>query len=358
MRVTAKEYRVEVDQIDRTTWHRVLPSFRDATIYQTPSYGTGRWGQERLSHLTLLRGEEVVALAQCSIRRTPMLPCGIAYVPWGPVWRNGHSDFEVFRLVVRALRDEYSVRRGLLLRITPPEISTAENSLEAILKEEGYKRRARPYRTLLIDLTCPVSELRKGMSERWRRALKKAESLKLEVSEGTGEDHYRTFKGIYQEMVSRKGFVPSIDVDEFEWIQKDLPESLKMRIMICTQGQRPVAALIGSLIGTTGVGLLGGTATEGLNAGAFQLLNLRMMQWMQESGATNYDFGGYQPEQNSGTASFKAAIPGMDVNHIGQFEACTNSLSRFGIGFAERFRKFTASVKLATRKSARNSIQK
>src|ERR1051325_1599654 len=356
LRSSVEEYRVEVDRIDRATWHQVLSSFSNATIYQTWSYGAGRWGDERLSHLALLQGDTIVALAQCTIRRAPMTNCGIAYVPWGPIWRRSENEVEVFRRMVQALREEYAIRRGLLLRLTPAEIEEPGHDVSLVLKEEGFVRTAQNYRTLLIDLAIPLADLRKQMSERWRRALKKAESLKLEVLEGTGEDLYRIFKVIYQEMVARKGFAPSIDIDEFEWIQSDLPEPRKMRIMICLQGQRPVAALIGSLIGKTGVGLLGGTATEGLKSGAFNLLNVRMMQWMQESGAAYYDFGGFQPEQNSGTSTFKAAIPGRDVCHIGQYEICTNSFSRLAVGFAEQLRKFVLSVRSAGRAVGRKAL--
>jgi len=345
MSVAREDCRAEVDQIDRSTWHQLLPAFSDATIYQTRSYGAGRWGENALSHLALRQGNQIVALAQCVIRRTPFVSCGLAYVPCGPIWRGVSEDPEVFRLIVRALREEYAVRRRLLLRLAPPEIDTPEGDLKGILQAEGFTRTARQYRTLLIDLAVPLDQLRKGMSERWRRALKKAESLKLEVCEGTGEELYRAFKGIYRDMVARKGFVPSIDIDEFEWIQKDLPDSLKMRIMICRHGEQPVASLIASLIGKTGIGLIGGTATEGLKSGGFHLLNLRMMKWMQESGAAYYDFGGYEPEQNSGTAAFKAAIPGRDVCHIGQFEACANRLSGIGVGLADRLRGLATSIK-------------
>jgi len=340
MKELRKHYSVEIDKVTKQEWSDLLTRFDDATIYQTWSYGAVRWGEKSLSHLLLKKEGEVVGMAQVSIKRIPFLPCGIAYVPWGPLWhkKGGNEDWEVFRQLVRVLRDEYATRRGLLLRIAPNEIESPERNITGMLQEEGYMRKAQPYRTILIDLSPSLEDLRKRLARRWRRALKEAESRGLQIMNGRSVELLDTLREIYGEMVSRKGFIPGVDIDEFCEIQKDLPENLKMKILVCEYGGKPVGAIMASLLGNKGIGLIGGSRRNGLNLGGFHLLNWRLIEWMKSQGANFYDFGGYDPQNNPGTASFKEGIGGKDVYHIGQFETSNGFLSPFAVRLGEKIR--------------------
>lgn len=326
-----------VDEVSQPEWDQLLPLFRDATIYQTWSYGAVRWGERSLSHVVLREGDAAVGLAQVAIRHVPMLRCGIAYLPWGPVWRRGDADPEAFRALVRALRKEYAKRRGLLLRIAPFEEEGNDHGTAAILAEEGFVRNGDFYRTWMIDLATPAEELRRGMSRRWRQALKKAERLGLEIEEGTGDELLGMLRVIYDEMVARKGFVPGTSIEEFEQIQRMLPDAQKMRLLIGRLEGEPVTSMMVSRIGDTGLAVLGATGAAGLSAGSTHMLNERIMMWLRDSGARYYDFGGYDPA-NEGTASFKNGVPGADVSLIGRYEASSIGLSRLAVPLAERLR--------------------
>lgn len=340
METLDKNYNIKIDNVSKSEWSDLLVDFDDANIYQTWSYGAVRWGEKNLSHIVLKKDGKAVGLSQVSIVKVPILGWGIAYVPWGPVWRRKKADIEidVFRQMIKALREEYVIRRRLLLRMTPQEIRSNDNEIQNIIEAEGFEWKSCPYRTLLIDLTTSMEEIFQGTSRRWRRALKTAEQKDLEIITGTGDDLYESFKSLYDEMLERKHFVPTIDINEFQAIQEKLPEPLKMKIMICKFKGKAVSALIASLIGSKGIGLLGATGAAGMNLGSFHLLNWRMMEWMKSSGAHYYDFGGYNPDENPGTASFKDGLPGVDATHIGRFEACRSPISRWIVGYGERVR--------------------
>jgi lipid II:glycine glycyltransferase (peptidoglycan interpeptide bridge formation enzyme) len=349
-------YSIEVDRITRAEWSALLHDFADASIYQTWSYGAVRWGEKNLSHLVLRQGREAVGMAQVALRKIPFVPAGIAYIPWGPLWkRNGREvDFDVFRRLITGLREEYVGKKGLLLRLNPNEIELEGERTKKILEQEHYTLKSRNYRTLLIDLTRPMEELLQVSSRRWRRALKTARENRLEVKDGTDDTLFQILDDLYHEMVTRKGFVPGVDIKEFRMIQRNLPDNLKMKIMVCEHGGEPVAALMTSLIGTTkGIGLLGATSTRGLNMGAFHLLNWKMMEWMQTSGAAYYDFGGYNPEKNPGTAGFKEGLAGAEVHHVGQYEACSNPLSHLTIKLGERLKAVGQRARFSSKKAAR-----
>lgn len=344
------EYTTTIDRVNKNEWTYLLQQFEDANIYQTWSYGAVRWGEKNSSHIVLKKNDEVVGIAQASIVKVPILKRGIAYIPWGPVWKKRgreatikNSEIEVTdiddaRQMIKALKEEYVFRRNLLLRLTPQEIRDNDQGIQSILEDVGFHLKSNPYRTLLIDLSASMEDILKGSSRRWRRALKAAEQKELKIIEGSGDDLYESFKILYHEMLDRKQFVPTIDIDEFQKIQKGLPEPMKMKIMLCEFKGRPVSALIASLIGKKGIGLLGATGNVGMNLGSFHLLIWRMMRWMKSNGAHFFDFGGYRPDENPGTASFKEGLPGKDVTHIGQFEACRSPISSFLVRHGERIR--------------------
>ena len=106
-------YSTQIDSIDKETWHGLLLSFDDASFYQTWSYGAIRWGINSLSHVVLRRAADVVSMAQLRIVRFPVGLGGIAYLPWGPIWRARGSEKVLDHLqeMLIVLRKEYVVSK-------------------------------------------------------------------------------------------------------------------------------------------------------------------------------------------------------------------------------------------------------
>ena len=224
------EYTAEFDTVDKHEWYKIIDRFSDANIYQTWSYDAIRCGKENISHLVLRMADKIVAAAQARIVRLPLLGVGAAYVRWGPFWqlRNQTADPTVFRNVVRALRNEYVCRRGLILRIFPVLYDDNSNLCLDILLKEGYTRIPEKDRgrTLILDIQSPMEELKKNLHQKWRNCLNKAERNQLEVIEGTDDSLFVDFIGIYRELLRRKKFPEPNDINEFRMIQRELPPEL------------------------------------------------------------------------------------------------------------------------------------
>lgn len=341
---TSKEYQVEIDKVEQSEWDNLLPRFDDATIYQTWSYGAVRWGEKNLSHLVLRKGNQVIGLAQATIRKAPLLNAGIAYIPWGPLWQkkeNG-NNFEHFQLLIRALKDEYASKRGLLLRVAPHYIENeCSNDVGLILNNEGFQNDASSsrYRTFIVDISPALPEIRKKLDQKWRNQLNRSEKNGLTTMEGNSEKLYQIFLNLQNEMLERKKYEPGVDYDEFRKIQEDLPEHLKMRVIICEYEGEPVTATIGSAIGNTGIYLLGATGDKGLKLKGAYLSQWLMIQWLKERGCLWYDLGGINPEKNPGVYHFKAGLSGSDVHHVGQFEISQSIFSKQIVKNMEGLRK-------------------
>lgn len=330
-------WNVEVDRCTHAEWAQMLDLFDDASIYQTWSYGSIRWGEQNLSHLVLKRAGEVFGLAQVRIIRPTPFKFGMAYVRWGPLsQRRGRPfDPDVVAAMANALAEEYVGRRKLFLRILPnafvgtPRAASVQSAFGRFTPEPLTAENT--YRTFLVDLSPSIEDLRKKLDPKWRNKLAGAErnSLKVVYKEGGGgnEDSFRTFCLMYSEMRERKIFDTTVDVEEFARIQEDLPESQRMHVLICEGQGTPVAGLVASAMGDSAIYLLGATSDEGLKSKGAYLLQWTMIKWLKENGVKWYDLGGFDPERNPGVYHFKRGLSGADVTQLNPLVACDSITS-------------------------------
>lgn len=335
-------YTSEVDVISEQEWYEQLRQFDDANIYQTWAYGAVVWGSQNTSHLVLKREGKVVALAQARIIRIPLVNIGIAYVRWGPVLRSPASDTNevVFRQAVRALRNEFTCRRKLVLRLFPALFHEEHEQYLRILEEEGFSPRveASPSQTILMSLERPLEELREGMAAHWQRELKAAERKQVESRESVEDAEFGEFIEIYKEMVSRKQFVEPNDINQFRSIQELLPEDLKMRILLGKLGEDTAAGMIYSAIGDTAVYLFGATSNTGMKAKGSYLLQWKVLEALKQSRTATYNLHGINKARNPGTYKFKSDFGGSngrEVSFIGRFESQPSAMTSFCIKTAE-----------------------
>src|SRR5579863_1908625 len=326
-------WQVEVDRATPAEWSAMLDLFCDANLYQTWSYGAVRWGRKSLSHLVLKRNGEVFGMAQLRIIRPTRFNFGMAYLRWGPLChqRGKELDAEATLCVARALHEEYVRKRGLLLQILP---NAFEGSARAAVFQSSFSKftqeprtAANVYRTFVLELSPPIEELRKKLDAKWRNKLTQSEKKGLKIVTGNGTDEYRTFCQMYEQMWKRKTFETTVDVEEFWRIQEDLPETHRMRVLICEQDGVPVAGVVASAMGDSAIYLLGATSDDGLNAKGAYLLQWTLIQWLKENGIKWYDLGGIDPEENPGVYSFKRGFSGEDLHQLSPLVACSNVVS-------------------------------
>ena len=345
MRPLRDGYRSEIDSVDESTWFRVIEQFDDVNIYQTWAYDEVRCGRENISHFLLKKDGTAVAAAQSRLVRLPFVKAGIAYVRWGPIWRRHGAepqDPETFRQAIRALRNEYACGRGLLIRLRPVLFRDPSSGFASILNEEGFlASKESPDRTLCLDVSRPLEELRSGLKPQWRRHLKVAENNGLEIIEGSNHGLFDDFIRLYKEMVDRKRFVEPSDIRQFQAVQERLPERFKMKIMLCKSGDKLCAGLVCSAIGNTGVYLFGATSNAGRQVKGAYLLHWRLIEWLKQNGVSTYDLHGIDPVTNPGTYRFKADLcgnNGRDVYFLGRFESYTSPLSHSCVACGDSLR--------------------
>jgi hypothetical protein len=327
---------VQVDGQSCESWASILDQFNDSTIYQTWAYGSIRWGERNLSHLVLRRDSHILAAAQLRIARLPLLPAGVAYLRWGPVYhRKEHPDDPaVIHQMLACLRNEYSIRRRLALQvICNAYVGDPRGAayLEALALEGLRPDTSGPrYQTIVVDLTAGIDVMRKRLDRKWRNHLNQSEKNGLVIDVNDGQDAYRDFVRIYKTMWERKRFETSVDVDEFGRIQQLLVSPARMQTFLALKDGEPIAAVVCSHMGDAAIYLLGATSERARELKAAYYLQWQVMVWLKERGAALYDLGGVNPVANPGSYSFKAGFGGAEKTQL-RLHTCPGGFLSAGV---------------------------
>ena len=319
-------YAVEVDRISRTDWQRLLLEFDDANFYQTWSYGEGAWGAKSLSRLVVRRNGRPVAMAQLRILRLPLLRSGVAYLNWGPLWKNKVDQDHAAHLkrMARALRQEYAENRGLVLRILPKTVNADQNRvMQGLFLEEGFVQSPDPQRTFIVDLKPEIEAIRQNLHRSWKRSLKSAEKQGLTVKEADQQGQYEQILGVYSQMKTRKKFFGNTQMEVLR-INEDLPDELKLKILLCFHHAEIIAVLGWSSIGRICIPLIGATGDQGLHFKASFLLWWEMIKRCKENSVEYCDTATVHEKRNPGGYFFKQGLAGKDAQettYAGRFES-------------------------------------
>jgi lipid II:glycine glycyltransferase (peptidoglycan interpeptide bridge formation enzyme) len=335
-------YAVQSATLDKDEWHDILRRFDDATLMQTWSYGAARWGRDNLRHVLLRENGEIVAAAQVVIRRVPLLDAGMSYVKAGPVWKLGGTQrLEILRRMLRALRDICEVRWNLLLRVFSADTEDGNGVIRSIFAEEGFERDLSfgTQRTAFINLSYSLEQLRNSLRPTWRRNLVLAERNGLAIKHGTSDEMFAVFAKLYTEMLDRKQVSGVVSVAHFQEMQKTLPATFKIRVMICEHQGEPIAGLAVPYLGNTAQNMLAATGYKGLHLRGSYLLHWKMLEWLKTQGCRWYDLDGINHSAYPGICQFKfgfAGKLGWEAEYVGRFESCSNPASRFSVKVGER----------------------
>ncbi len=331
--------------VDPRTWYDSVATFGDANLYQLWQHGAGAERFTSVSRIVLRNGEETVAAAEVRLFRLPMMTRGIAYVLWGPLLRRSASGAtpEVFRQAIRAMRNEYVVRRGMVLRVSPRLFAEQDRHDLTALPEEGFTPvgHIRTRKSLIVDLDPPLEDLRRDLDKKWRNCLSKAERSNLTMVSGTALELFDAFLPVYEQMLERKQLASPADIQKHRRIQQELPEHLKMKVVLASHEGRPCAGAIYSSLGDTAVYLFGGTNDAGMRTSASYLVQWEVVKALKEAGVKHYDLNGIDPISNPGTYHFKQGLAGKkgrEVTFAGQFQAVDASIANYSLLLIDRVR--------------------
>jgi lipid II:glycine glycyltransferase (peptidoglycan interpeptide bridge formation enzyme) len=336
---------IRIGRLDKETWSGIIDAFDDANLYQTWSYGMVRQGLNHVEHVVIEdKAGRIKAAAQVWLRKVPLLPCGVAYIKWGPLWltRDGAPDPEALRQMLLALREEYALKRRLLLRITPCQSLLDQSAdLPGLYARADFQPTAfHAYRTIVADLRPEPADIRKRFGRNFKSNLGKAEGAGLTIQRSTDVASLDQFMIFFHQMLKRKKYQEFMNVDDFKAIHLDLPERHKPIIYLAEKDAQPVAAIVLSVLGHVGLYIHGATADDALRTNASFLLHWQAINDMKARGVYFYDTNGVNAKRNPGGYQFKSGLGGKDKREFDyeSYETCDSPLSCLCFIWAERLR--------------------
>lgn len=341
---------VLVDGLSKEEWSQEASAFIDHSLYQSWEYAEQRAATEgsRVSRIVVRFNGATIGMAQCRIKKVPLMGLGIAHVHWGPLWRRVDASTEDIENTLLGICQEYAGRQGLLVRLVPHVFRGAEG--EVFVRRStavGLRRnaQAKPYRTFLLNLSSPLEDLRRAMARRWKRALKRPEARGIRIIAGQEDDLFAQFLPLYDEMHQRKGFDSAVNPHVFREIHRRAVPAEKMLILLALWEDRPVAGLISSHLGDTCLGLLGASDEAGRRYQAAYVLHWENIQRAKAAGMRWYDLGGIDRESNPDGYLFKVGLGRTECELLGEFEVCQSRVCEAAVWAAEKTYRWLKAIR-------------
>lgn len=337
--MTNTEIKYSVQKIDVAKWDDILSSFDDASLYQTEAFTKFSVGGNNIEQFTMYKDDLILSAALVRVKTLPILNRGVAYIRWAPLWQKSNSpkDLSIFENALKFLYEEYVIKRKLTLRIMS-NLDDEDDNITNIIKQSKYEFLEGKGKSIIVDISKDEDEIRSSFRKKWRYSLKQAEKKELEIRVGTDDNFFNEFHNIYKQMHSRKNFTEFVNVESFREMNKLLSEENKMRIFICSLNGESLSAMVTSVIGNTGIYLLGGTTQKGLELSSSYLLQWEVIKWMKNHGIENYDLGGIDKEENPGVYTFKSGMGGKEFTYVSGFEASKSFVSKSILKVAQRIK--------------------
>lgn len=327
---------------DKYVWNNLLNEFWDSNIYHTWNYAKEVQYEKHIEHIALYNSNDLISLFQIRIRKLPGINSGIAYIFKGPIWqrKNVTNNLAELLYILTAIRKEYSFKHNLLLRIRPfiysDQFSNSEFQLEV---SKIFKIKPPIYRTLVLDLTRDIIDIRRNFRQNWRNHLNKAEKNDIIIKKGTTNDLFNDFINIYDQMIERKKFKENVDIKAVMRLNELLENSHKLKIITAYKENIPVSGIIFSSLGDIGISLFRATNKMGMKLNASYLIQYETLKWLKDLESKKYDLGGIDIENNPHVYNFKVGITTNELSDLGNIEYSRSLLSQILVFIGEHLTK-------------------
>jgi len=337
-------YILEINRISKKTYDETLLLFEDSNLYQSYEYNLKAKGGRSMCTVVLKQGDKIFGVSIVRIVKVPYFNFGLAYIYRGPVWQRKDeiNSIEILSVFLKLLKEEFVLKRKLVLRISPNLLKEKNNDCEKLFYELGFTSKGQyaGSNTFYIDANLPLEELRKKLSGNWRKKLKKSENEDLRIVSGREESQFQEAEKLYLEMVKRKRFDQGIDVNKLKAVQFCLPLAMKMISTICYSNDVPISCLVFSAVGSTGIPILAATSDKGANYNGSYLLHWQMLVYLNENGFKYFDLGGIDKELNPTVYNFKHGMGGVEVHYLDVMDFGSNKIFNLILKRFELIKKF------------------
>ena len=232
----------------------------------------------------------------------------------GPLWFKGYGSAEHVNAFARALNRLYPDRLGRKRRFLPEiQQGNAKITLDFWKKSQA----TRDYKTIMVDLTPSIENIKKNFQKNWRNALTKSEKNKLTVTLDNDLDYLGGFLMNYiKDRVKKRyaGASPKF----LSALSKYAAMQNECLLMVASEDGEVIASILVYQHAHGATYQAGWTTPYGREKGAHHLLLWNAIVELKKRGVTHFDLGGYNDE-TTGIQTFKEGLGGQNIALIGSY---------------------------------------
>ena len=315
---------MEIRDFGQDEWDDIVSDIDAFSLMQTWEFGeakalTGPW---KVSRAVFQKGDKTVGAAQVMIRIVPFINRGLVWINRAPLLKNcDTAQSDVYINILGELKKYWVDKKKMYLRIAPPLITADGNY--AIFEKAGYLRGTETdgWASEIMDLSHSTEELRKGLQQKWRNCLNKAERLKVICETGSSNVLIEELLDDYKMLLDNKGFGTNLTPELVKTMQDLLPDSRKMLVFAGRQDREKLGSILIATYGDTCMYLIGATNNTGRKVNTNHYLIWNAACEMKRRGYRWFDVGGANPDSTPpGILHFKRGLRGVPYRLIGEFE--------------------------------------
>lgn len=344
-----------------------------ASFLQTPAWAAVKpeWKAESIGWVSrsATGSENIVGAALVLYRQLPKVKRYLAYLPEGPLvdwasqdlgrWldpmaahlrKQGAFGIRIGPPVVTRRWSAAQIKDGIaddaittLTSLPPTERSQVGARVVSQLRELGWRAQSveggfaagQPQYNFWIPLVDGEGNARseddvlKGMNQQWRRNIKRATKMGVEVERGEAAD-LKAFHELYVQTAARDGFTPR-PLNYFQTMFGALgaEEPDRIRVYLARHEGDLVASTIWIRVGTHAWYSYGASSTEKRDVRGSNAIQWQMIRDSLAAGAHTYDLRGITATLDSdddhvGLIQFKVGTGGEAVEYAGEWDLPLN----------------------------------
>lgn len=309
-------FRIVWNRHGREQWDTMLTACKRPTLTQTSTYALALHDvQGAKADFGLIRfNKQPIGLVVAHgkpILRTP----GSQTIYRGPLWIHDEIPAQMQKLAFELLRKRFRLRRGRPVNFHPELEDTPAHRVQMLTA--GFKRVVDGYRTIWLDLTKPLEDLRAAQKQNWRNALVQGERNDLTVIDDRGCTRLGWLTEHHAEHMELGGYRGPSD-GLIDALHRYSNATAGLRLLVAEQAGTPVAGVLLAHHGKAATYLVGWTGDAGRDLRATHLLLWRAIELLKADGFEGFDLGGISAEA-PGVERFKSGLGGTESWLVGGY---------------------------------------
>lgn len=253
-------------------------------------------------------------------------PLHVAWAAGGPLGDLSQGDLESLPTSVATLLG------GRILYLRIADHSPQSETRERLFRQAGWSRPAHEIvtnHTLIRDLHESESASDDGYSSNWSRNLRRGQQRNVTAEVWASPDPV-VIARLHRDVESTKGAFKA-DWRANEEALRNLISSFgdQLRVVRAVDAAGQTLSIRAATIhGSYAFDFLAATSTEGRKCYASNVAMHELLTTSAAQGATSYDFGGVDREENKGVYDFKHGAGGLEHHYVGEFEFVTPRIAK------------------------------